>query len=84
MDLYTNIDSQGCEYDHGQDGCRLSGHDRCNGWQSHFPDRGQYPEAMAYVPWQQWQHTYPPDQGIVRGTIFPDLDLPFNGGRCGR
>ena len=42
----------------------------------------QYPVAMAYVPWQQWQQTYSLDQGFKRGTIFPDLDLTFNMGRC--
>ncbi|MFR1131966.1 MAG: spore coat associated protein CotJA, partial [Enterocloster bolteae] len=40
--------------------------------------------AMAYVPWQQWQTTYAPERGLVQGTIFPDLDLQFNYGRCGR
>lgn len=44
----------------------------------------QFPVAMAYVPWQQWQNTYAPERGLVQGTIFPDLDLQFNYGRCGR
>ena len=44
----------------------------------------QYPVAMAYVPWQQWQTTYAPERGLVQGTIFPDLDIQFNYGRCGR
>nr|WP_242962945.1 spore coat associated protein CotJA [Clostridium sp. AT4] len=39
---------------------------------------------MAYVPWQQWQTAYAPERGLMQGTIFPDLDLPFNYGRCGR
>lgn len=38
------------------------------------------PLAMAYVPWQQWGKTYEPAEGWKRGTIFPDLDLPFEGG----
>lgn len=42
----------------------------------------QYPAAMAYVPWQQWQQTYPLDKGFNQGTIFPDLDLPFVMRRC--
>lgn len=41
----------------------------------------QYPVAMGYVPWQQWQQTYSLDQGLSRGTIFPELDLPFVMGR---
>ena len=44
----------------------------------------QFPVAMAYVPWQQWQTTYAPERGLLQGTIFPDLDLEFNYGRCGR
>ena len=38
------------------------------------------PLAMAYVPMQQWHHTYEPAEGWHRGTIFPELDLPFLGG----
>ena len=40
------------------------------------------PIAMAYVPWQKWKQTYSLEQGISRGTIFPELDLPFVMGRC--
>lgn len=43
-----------------------------------------YPLAMAYVPWQQWQQTYAPERGLAQGTIFPDLDLQFDYGRCTR
>lgn len=38
------------------------------------------PLAMAYVPMQQWCETYEPAEGLHRGTIFPELDLPFLGG----
>lgn len=41
-----------------------------------------YPPAMAYVPWQQWQTAYAPERGLMQGTIFPELDLQFNYGRC--
>lgn len=41
-----------------------------------------YPIGMAYVPWQKWQQPYPIEQGFNRGTIFPELDLPFMMGRC--
>lgn len=44
----------------------------------------QYPVGMGYVPWQQWQQTYPLDQALHHGTIFPDLDLRFVMGRCRR
>lgn len=39
--------------------------------------------AMAYVPWQRWTETYPLDEGLQKGTIFPDLYLPFEGRRKG-
>lgn len=42
----------------------------------------QMPVGMAYVPWQKWCQTYPIEQGFQRGTIFPELDLPFTMGRC--
>ncbi len=42
----------------------------------------QMPIGMGYVPWQRWGQTYPIEQGFVRGTIFPELDLPFVMGRC--
>ena len=38
--------------------------------------------AMAYVPWQVWEKTYEPAEGLKNGTIFPCLNLPFSGGRC--
>lgn len=38
------------------------------------------PIAMAYVPWQKWKSTYDPEKALERGTIFPELDLPFSGG----
>lgn len=45
-------------------------------------DSVHMPIAMAYVPWQQWRQTYPMDKALTRGTIFPELDLPFVMGRC--
>lgn len=41
------------------------------------------PLAMAYVPWQTWQNIYDAEKGFCRGTIFQELDLPFEGvGGC--
>lgn len=42
----------------------------------------EMPLAMAYVPMQRWTQTYTLSQGLERGTIFPELDLPFMMGRC--
>ncbi|MGI6752181.1 MAG: spore coat associated protein CotJA [Anaerovoracaceae bacterium] len=39
------------------------------------------PLAMAYVPFQKWGTVYEASHGLSRGTIFPDLDLPFEGRR---
>lgn len=37
------------------------------------------PLAMAYVPMQQWNEIYEGEKALERGTIFPELDLPFCG-----
>lgn len=42
---------------------------------------GELPLAMAYVPRQTWKTTYPVEEALERGTIFPELDLPFTGRR---
>ena len=43
------------------------------------------PVAMAYVPWQEWGGLYDPRQGFCCGTIFEDLNKPFQGpGGCRR
>ena len=39
------------------------------------------PLAMAYVPMQKWKTVYSNDVALNRGTIFPELDLPFLAGR---
>ena len=40
---------------------------------------GSLPIAMSYTPMQQWKTTYSLEKGLTRGTIFPELDLPFEG-----
>lgn len=35
------------------------------------------PIGMAYVPRQMWREIYEKDKGIMRGTIFAELDKPF-------
>ena len=40
---------------------------------------GSLPLAMAYTPMQQWKSTYSDAVSLARGTIFPELDLPFEG-----
>lgn len=45
------------------------------------PDCRDFSVAMAYVPWQRFSQTYDPDKALEVGTIFPELDKPFLGGR---
>ena len=40
--------------------------------------------AMAYIPWQHFSRSYEPQQALMRGTIFPELDKPFTGRNGGR
>lgn len=47
---------------------------------SPFPEKT--PIGMAYVPYQQWGEVYAVGDGFDRGTMFPELDYPFNGGDC--
>ena len=53
-----------------------------NGSMTRFPKNT--PIAMAYVPFQQWRETYGDDEALSRGTLFPDLDLPFSKGGADR
>jgi hypothetical protein len=41
------------------------------------------PLAMAYVPMQKIHYVYDPDNALMQGTLFPELDKPFLGGRAG-
>lgn len=43
-----------------------------------------FPPGMAYVPWQVWQDLYDPEEGLPIGTIFRELDYPWEVGRCKR
>ena len=36
--------------------------------------------AMAYVPSQPFSNLYSPEKGLRRGTVFADLDKPYEGG----
>ena len=49
-----------------------------------FDERSeQFPLAMAYVPWQRFSGIYEDlEKAYCIGTIFPELNKPFTGGRC--
>ena len=38
------------------------------------------PLARAYVPMQGWCGTYPPEEALRKGTIFPCLYQPYEWG----
>ena len=38
--------------------------------------------AMAYVPKQKFENLYTPAEGWRRGTLWADLDKPYEGGCC--
>lgn len=44
---------------------------------SYNEDIDNKPIAMAYVPWQKWRMLYEPKEALKRGTLFKELDLPF-------
>lgn len=47
-----------------------------------FPE--ETPFAMAYVPFQALAtETYSADHGFMMGTMYPNLDKPFFGSKCG-
>ena len=47
----------------------------------HILDRGEV--AMAYVPWQHLTRIYENlEEALMNGTIFPELNKPFEGRRC--
>ena len=34
--------------------------------------------AFAYVPFQKFENIYTADKALCRGTVFKDLDVPFD------
>lgn len=40
--------------------------------------------AMAYVPFQEYNsEIFTPAQGFALGTMYPELNKPFYGSKCG-
>lgn len=54
-------------------------HDMYKGNPTPFP--AETPLAMAYIYFQQWGETCSPEEALEAGTLFPDLNKPFEGGR---
>ena len=38
--------------------------------------------TMAYVPFQVCTEQYDAEKALCQGTLFPNLDKPFLGGKC--
>ncbi len=49
----------------------------CGGW-----GIAGNPLAMVYSPCQAWRGAYTPDVALARGTLFSELDLPFEPSKC--
>ena len=43
------------------------------------PDMSRLPLAASFVPFQTLTTVYEPMQALAQGTLFPDLDKPFQG-----
>ena len=52
---------------------------KCGGW-----GLEEHPLAMVYSPCQAWRDVYAPEVALGRGTLFSELDLPFEGGKIKR
>ena len=57
--------------------------DSCGGRCGKFGIEG-HPLAMVYSPCQAWKDAYTPEVALARGTLFPELDLPFEPTGCKR
>lgn len=40
------------------------------------------PLSMAYIPWQNFRNLYPWSPALDTGTIFSELDFPFERSKC--
>ena len=82
LDLFDNI--EGMFFRERENISEPVANDRDNALGSDKLFAENTPLAMAYVPFQQWGETYSDDEALNRGTLFPQLDFPFNGGGDGR
>lgn len=47
-----------------------------------FQNSAQRSLAMVYSEKQSWQKLYDPEVALINGTIFEELNLPFNKASC--
>lgn len=56
---------------------------KCNCNCKNMPHLPEYTVvAMAYVPFQTELVTYTCNEALCNGTLFPELDKKFYGGKC--
>lgn len=69
-----NSQSDGCECENeGMRNVRDTNHSYC-----------EYPSlAMVYAPYQKWHQLYDMDTALMCGTLFQELNKPFEGARGG-
>ena len=63
------------------DPTRYSRPERASDGNSRCPARGRS-LAMVYSPVQEFEELYDAEEGLCRGTIFRQLDLPLMVGKC--
>lgn len=81
---YVIPDSCNCQNTRNQPSERRC-EQRCPAEEMSLATVPEMPLAMAYIPWQKWQYIYDADKALERGTIFEELDQPFEGrGGCKR
>lgn len=39
--------------------------------------------AHAYIPFQKYTENYPPETALNRGTLYPELWMPYNSSHRG-
>ncbi len=47
------------------------------------PGMGSMRLAHAYVPYQYYSNSYPPEEALRKGTLYPELYMPYRPGRKG-
>lgn len=47
------------------------------------PGGGRMRLAHAYVPFQRYSENYPPAEALRRGTLYPELYMPYRPGPRG-
>ena len=67
------------EFNNGEEACFLNDFlCQLNGGPSVFPART--PLAMAYVPYQEFEDLYDASAALENGTLFKNLNFPFERG----